>query len=44
MANDLPSNAGDSGLIYSGGTKFSHTLEQLSLSARTKIPCSATKT
>ena len=44
MVNNLPSNAGDSGLICGGGTKVSHTLEQLSPSARTKIPRSTAKT
>ena len=35
VVTNLPSNAGDTGLIFGRGTKIPHTMEQLS-------PCTAT--
>ena len=40
MVKNLPSNAGDSGLIPGGGTKIPHAVGQLSPSAAMKTQCS----
>ena len=43
VVKNLPSNAGDAGLIPVWGTRIPHAVGQLSLHAATKIPCAATK-
>ena len=40
VVKNLPSNAGDSGLIPGGGTKIPHVVGQLSPSAAMKTQCS----